>query len=97
MMQTHHCEIDFYIDGELGPDDASAVETELTFSHAARTRFDELWRQKDMLIRALEALDTPSPANRQTARLQANLARAIAPRISTSESSPLASLPPDLH
>lgn len=75
------CEIDFYIDGELGPDEASEVEERLESDTQVLALFDAAWRQNETLARALEALDMPAPVIRQTAELQTKLAQALSRRI----------------
>ena len=81
MSLTYPFEIDFYIDGELGPEEASEVEASLESDMRARALLDAVWRQKEALTRALEALDIPSAASRRTAELQAVLAQALSRRL----------------
>jgi anti-sigma factor RsiW len=75
------CEIDFYIDGELGPDEASVVEERLESDSQVLALFDAAWRQNETLSWALEALDMPSSVIRHTAELQIKLAQALSRRI----------------
>ncbi|KUF11987.1 anti-sigma factor family protein [Pseudoponticoccus marisrubri] len=89
MTLIHLCEIDFYIDGELGPDEACEVEAQLESDEGARALFDALWQQKEAITRALEALDRPSPAQKRTARLQARLAQALYRQLSAARPVPV--------
>ena len=75
------CEIDFYIDGELGPDEASEVEERLENDSQVLAIFDAAWCQNETLARALEALDMPYAIIRHTAELQSKLAQALCRRI----------------
>ncbi|SLN10148.1 hypothetical protein ROJ8625_00183 [Roseivivax jejudonensis] len=81
MTLTHLCEIDFYIDGELGPEEACELEARLERDDRMRAVFDAIWRQKETLSRAMDAIDVASAASRQTARLQATLVQALSRRM----------------
>jgi anti-sigma factor RsiW len=85
MSLTPLCEIDFYIDGELGPEEASELEAQLESDLRARALFDAVWRHKEVLTQALEALDMPSAANGHTSELQAKLAQVLACRITQTQ------------
>ena len=77
MSLIQHCEIDFYIDGELGPDEASEVEERLESDSQILALFDAVWRQNETLARALEALDMSYAVKRHTVELQTRLVQAL--------------------
>jgi len=81
MTPTHLCEIDFYIDGELAPEDAGAFEVRLDSDMRLNALCYAVSQQKETLVRALGALDISSAVDRRTLDLQAMLAEALSRRI----------------
>lgn len=73
MIQTTHDDLNAYVDGELGPDEAAEIEARLVADPEERIAFEGLVRQKTQISEALDALDT-GPASLQTERLKRRLA-----------------------
>lgn len=68
-----------YIDGELGPDEAAALEARLADDPDAADRLDAYARHRDLLRDGAELLD-PGAAPPETAALEAELAHRLARR-----------------
>ncbi|PWR01100.1 hypothetical protein DKT77_18220 [Meridianimarinicoccus roseus] len=69
-------ELNAYIDGELGPEEAAQLEARLEADEEERAAFLALTRQKRTLANALRELDT-GPESLRTAGLERKLARAL--------------------
>lgn len=78
---TDRIDIDAYLDGELGPDEAAEIEARLEADPAARARFDADMRQREQVREALDMVAGAMPRSLQTARLERRLAAALARRI----------------
>lgn len=81
MIPYHPAEMIFYIDGELGPDEAAELEAWLEGDSTGNDLCDAFLRQKEMLARVLEALVAKCCDNRQTDMLQKLLADALCRRL----------------
>ncbi|MEH6647234.1 anti-sigma factor family protein [Sulfitobacter sp.] len=68
--------VNAYLDGELGPEEAAEIETQLDVDPEARAQFDAFLLQKAQISEAADALDA-KPWNLETARLERRLATAI--------------------
>ncbi|SLN12126.1 hypothetical protein ROJ8625_00315 [Roseivivax jejudonensis] len=80
MTLTERTDINAYLDGELGPDEAAEIEAKLAEDEEARARLEAYARQKDQLGAALAGLGEGAPSTLKTARLQKRLAAALARR-----------------
>lgn len=81
MIPYHPAEMIFYIDGELGPDEAAELEAWLEGDSTGNDLCDVFLRQKEGLSRVLEALVAKCCDNRQTEMLQKLLADALCRRL----------------
>ena len=84
MTTTEEIDINAYLDGELGPDDAAEIEARLAEDPEMQARLDAYSRQKDQIGEALAGIASAGPASFKTARLEKRLAarlqRRVAPR-----------------
>lgn len=76
-----------YIDGELGPEEAAALEARLADDPEARRTLESMSRQNDLVGEALQALDA-GPADIQTERLKRRLAERLARRVEPTSARP---------
>lgn len=81
MTQIGTMDVNGYLDGELGPDEAAEIEEKLDRDPEARARLDAFARQKSKVGAALAALDPAAP-NLRTARLERRLAHVMAREMS---------------
>ncbi|TDL86917.1 anti-sigma factor family protein [Meridianimarinicoccus aquatilis] len=77
MSNSNTLDLNAYLDGEIGPDEAAEIEAQLETDSEARKQFDADARHKNKLGEALAALDRPT-TNLRTARLERRLAHVIA-------------------
>ena len=77
MSHTETIDVNAYLDGELGPDEAAEIEARLDSDPEVRARLDAFARQKDHLGEALSELASSGPRNLKTARLEKRLAAAL--------------------
>lgn len=77
MSRTETIDVNAYLDGELGPDEAAEMEARLDSDPDARTRLEAFARQKDRLGEALTDIAASGPRNLRTARLERRLAAAL--------------------
>ncbi len=82
MTHTATIDVNAYLDGELGPEEAAEIEARLARDSEARIRFEALARHKDHLGEALTELAASGPVNLKTARLEKRLAAALHRRMS---------------
>lgn len=84
MTLTEQIDINAYLDGELGPDEAAEVEARLAEDPQAQARLEDYDRQRNQIGDALTAIASTGPVPLKTVRLQKRLAdrlhRRIAPR-----------------
>ncbi len=76
MTENVSIELNAYLDGELGPEEAAEIEALLEEDPNARAQFEAFSRQKAQLGEALDALDA-GPLNLETVRLERRLASVI--------------------
>lgn len=82
MTRTETIDVNAYLDGELGPEEAAEIEARLDNDPEARARLEAFARQKDHLGEALTELASGGPKNLKTARLEKQLAAALHRRLS---------------
>ena len=84
MTSAEQIDINAYLDGELGPDEAAEIESRLADSPEAQERLAAYARQKDQIGEALAGIAATGPVPLKTARLAkrltARLHRKLAPR-----------------
>lgn len=88
MTSNDPAEIHFYLDGELGPDEAAAVEERFECDARDMAHFEALLRQKEVIARALESLESLFSGNRQRTGLSEALAAALSRRLAQLSGSP---------
>ena len=81
MSHTETIDVNAYLDGELGPDEAAEFEAHLDSDPEVRARLDAFAHQKDHLGEALTELASSGPRNLKTARLEKRLAAALHRRV----------------
>jgi len=69
-------DVNAYLDGELGPEEAAEIEALLDEDANARAQFEAFSRQKALLGEALDTFDE-GPQNLETVRLERRLASAL--------------------
>ncbi|MBV7392692.1 anti-sigma factor family protein [Mameliella sediminis] len=81
MTPSDTIDIHSYLDGELGPEEAAAIEDRLENDPEARARLEAMARQKELVGAALTGVAGTQAENLRTARLERRLAAALHRRI----------------
>jgi anti-sigma factor RsiW len=76
MTENVDMDINAYLDGELGPEEAAEIEARMDVDPEARAQFEAFSRHKAQLGEAVDALDV-KPHNLKTSQLERRLASAL--------------------
>lgn len=74
MTSAEQIDLNAYLDGELGPEEAAEIEARLAEDPEAQVRLEACGRHKDMIADALTAIAQAGPVPLKTARLEKRLA-----------------------
>jgi anti-sigma factor RsiW len=74
MTSAEQIDLNAYLDGELGPDEAAEIEARLAEDPEAQARLDAYGQQKHQIAEALTGIASAGPAPLRTARLEKRLA-----------------------
>ncbi|KUF08740.1 anti-sigma factor family protein [Pseudoponticoccus marisrubri] len=78
---TDRIDVNAYLDGELGPEEAAEIEARLAEDPEAMAELEAYGRQKDLLGKALDEIAETGPVPLKTVRLQRRLAGAMHRRL----------------
>ncbi|KAA9005761.1 anti-sigma factor family protein [Histidinibacterium aquaticum] len=77
MRPSDTLDVNAYLDGELGPEEAAQIEARLEDDPEALAQLETFARQKDDVAYALASISAKTPPNLKTARLERRLANAL--------------------
>ena len=86
MTSAEQIDLNAYLDGELGPEEAAEIEARLAEDPEAQARLADYARHKDTIAEALTAIAATGPVPLKTARLERRLAAKLHQRAAPSRS-----------